>query len=230
MSYKRKQYPKYYNRANYTKGWTCNGKRVYDCIGLLKGAIWSNGNFNVDPVYNSSQDVGANYMLTLCKTKGKIATLPEVPGILLFKPGHIGVYIGNGMTIHAAGHNRGIVKESIKNIPWTDWGYCPWINYTQKTGSVTSTTTANKTTPAKTNTVKTVKYKITKDVNVRKGPSVVYAKVKYDGYPAKIKAQLKKKYNYLPAGTQVEVIGRTSSNWLKIGDNLYIAGNYATKI
>ena len=105
-----------------------------------------------------------------------------------------------------------------------------WINYTNKPGSVTPTTPAPAKTQTPAPTVKTSKYRIIKDVNVRKGPGVYYSRAKYGSYPNEIKVKMKKKYNYLPAGITVTVIGKTSNGWLKISDNLYIAGNYAVKI
>lgn len=46
-------------------------------------------------------------MLSWLKSKGckngKIATMPDVPGILLFKSGHVGVYVGNGYAVEAQG-------------------------------------------------------------------------------------------------------------------------------
>ena len=33
--------------------------------------------------------------------KGDIGTLPETPGLVLFKPGHVGVYIGGGKAIES---------------------------------------------------------------------------------------------------------------------------------
>ena len=94
---KQKQYPTQYQ-------WKCVdnqsgvkpniqlGVKVFDCIGLIKGAIWSNGDFNTAPIYNSSQDVSANEMRIKCKAKG-ISSIPEIKGLLVFKNGHVGVYI-----------------------------------------------------------------------------------------------------------------------------------------
>lgn len=80
-------------------------------------------------------------MLSACKKKGKIGTMPDVPGVLVFLPGHVGVYIGGGYVIEAKGHRYGVVKTALKGRGWTDWGYCPWITYEEKTTTKPSTST-----------------------------------------------------------------------------------------
>lgn len=141
---KKKQYPKYYNRNNYKQGWEHQyGQRVHDCVGLIKGYLWSE-NPTSYPKYKSSQDVSANGMLKACKIKGKIKTIPEVPGVLVFFNGHVGVYEGNGKVWEARGHDYGVVRTELKERPWTDWGYCPWITYPESTSTNVSTNTPKK--------------------------------------------------------------------------------------
>ena len=130
LAAKRKQYPEYYNPDKYRTGWTGQyGMRVHDCVGLIKGYLWSDSP-TAAPKYVKAQDVSANGMLKACKIKGKIATLPEIPGVLVFFDGHVGVSVGNGEVIEARGHNYGVVRTKLKSRPWTDWGKCPWIDYT----------------------------------------------------------------------------------------------------
>lgn len=130
---KKNQYPKYYKRESYKQGWEHQyGKRVHDCVGLIKGYLWSETPTS-KPKYNVAQDVSANGMLTECKTKGKISTMPDIAGVLVFFDGHVGVYIGDGYVIEARGHDYGVVKTKLSARPWTDWGYCPWITYTTTT-------------------------------------------------------------------------------------------------
>lgn len=129
-SYKRNQYPQYYKSWNDFPNQY--GKRVHDCVGLIKGYLWSD-TATAKPVYNSKQDVSANGMLSVCKEKGKISTMPDVPGVLVFMNGHVGVYIGNGEVIEARGHEYGVVKTKLKSRPWVNWGKCPWITYQDET-------------------------------------------------------------------------------------------------
>jgi hypothetical protein len=126
-SAKKKQYPGYYTAKDFRSQY---GKRVHDCVGLIKGYLWSDTPIST-PKYNSGQDVSANGMLGKCLARGKIATIPELPGVLVFMKGHVGVYIGGGYVIEARGHAFGVVKTRLKDRPWTDWGKCPYISYTQ---------------------------------------------------------------------------------------------------
>lgn len=129
-AYKRKQYPQYYKSWNDFP--TQYGKRVHDCVGLIKGYLWSD-TATSKPVYNSKQDTSANGMLSVCKEKGKISTMPDMPGVLVFMNGHVGVYIGGGEVIEARGHEHGVVKTKLKSRPWVNWGKCPWITYQDET-------------------------------------------------------------------------------------------------
>jgi hypothetical protein len=143
---KKNQYPSYYVRSNYTQGWEHQyGQRVHDCVGLIKGYLWSDTTTST-PKYNSAQDVSANGMLTKCKEKGAIGTIPELPGVLVFYPGHVGVYEGNGNVIEAMGHSQGVVRTKLKDRPWKNWGKCPWIDYSASENKPTITVTVKKKT------------------------------------------------------------------------------------
>ena len=124
---KKNQYPKQYD-------WEYDGEtaKVHDCVGLIKGYLWC-ADENGQPVYNPAQDKSANAMYTACKTKGEIAVMPDVPGILVFFPGHVGVYIGGGEVIEARSRRYGVYKTKLADRPWKTWGYCPYVSYVQKT-------------------------------------------------------------------------------------------------
>ena len=59
-------------------------------------------------------DVGANEMYYSATRKGEIATMPDTPGLAVWKPGHIGVYIGNGEVVEAMGTKYGVSRRSWK--------------------------------------------------------------------------------------------------------------------
>jgi hypothetical protein len=123
-----KQYPKYYTQSRIDRCTKQYGEQVFDCVGLIKSYLWEKeGKIG----YIISQDVSANGMLDKCKEKGTIKTLPEIPGVLLFMNGHVGVYIGNGYAIEATvGNNDYKVKKSkVVGRGWTSWGKCPYLDY-----------------------------------------------------------------------------------------------------
>ena len=132
LDYKIKQYPAMWTPATrVTRAKTQHiGKfdRVHDCIGLVKGYLWSETP-TAAPKYNAAQDVSANGMRGLCKAGSKIGTLPETPGALVFLDGHVGVYIGGGQVVEARGSDYGVVQTALKARPWTHWGLCPWVEY-----------------------------------------------------------------------------------------------------
>lgn len=121
---KKKQYPSYYK-------WDYDGTtaKVHDCVGLIKGYLGCDNPEDKTPVYNKGYDLSANSMRSACKTKGEMATMPDVPGLLVFYNGHVGVYIGNGEVIEARGRKYGVVKTKLTARPWTSWGYCPFVTY-----------------------------------------------------------------------------------------------------
>lgn len=121
---KKKQYPKYYTAKNYASQY---GKKVHDCAGLIKGALWS-ATPNSTPKYNAKQDYGATGFYNAAKKKGKIATFDKVNGRLVFKGNdktktHVGVYV-NGYVIEAKGHAYGVVKTKFNAKSWPYWAQC----------------------------------------------------------------------------------------------------------
>ena len=129
----------YASKGYYTK-WTDYdtqyGKRVHDCVGLIKGYIWS-ASATATPVYNSAQDKSACGMYTASSSdhRGKIATFPAAAGLLLYKSTsssnasgihHVGVYGGDGYVYEAKGHEEGVVKTAYKKSDWQFWSQCPY--------------------------------------------------------------------------------------------------------
>lgn len=137
LQYKLEQYPdgvgnhEAFIRANWL------GRRTTDCIGLIKGYGW----LDVDSMkikYNTNgmPDYGANSMHqaainagTEGEDYGPISSLPEIPGLALWKNGHIGVYIGGGYAIEASGTRTGVVKTKVEGRGWAEWCKIPYINY-----------------------------------------------------------------------------------------------------
>ena len=106
------------------------GRRAVDCAGLIKSYAW------YDPAqdgiyYNwgDMADCGTDGLYENAPAKGPIDTLPERPGLLVYAPGHVGVYVGEGYVIEAISHAGGVVKTKVADRTWTDWLECPSIQY-----------------------------------------------------------------------------------------------------
>jgi hypothetical protein len=98
---------------------------------MIKNYLWADSP-DTAPTYNASQDLSANGAFQAATVKGKIDTIPEVPGICVRYSGHVGVYIGNGEVVEERGFNYGCVKTRLKDRAWTDWFEHPWIDYKQE--------------------------------------------------------------------------------------------------
>lgn len=131
LASKTKQYPDHYKAARTARynADIAKGATVADCVGLVKGFYWTNDAGKVVYGLDGRPDKGANGMFNAAKVKGTIATLPEIPGLLLYSPGHCGVYIGGGYAIEARGFNYGVVKTKVSSRSWTHWYQCPYIEY-----------------------------------------------------------------------------------------------------
>ena len=132
--YKCKQYPDYYCSNDYPSQY---GKRVHDCVGLVKGYLWSSSP-TAEPKYNSTQDVSAFGMYNVSKQRGDKSTFPGVEGTLVYKASnannyltihHVGVYSTDGYVYEAKGHEYGVVKTKYNRNDWQFWSYCPFISY-----------------------------------------------------------------------------------------------------
>ena len=137
FEYKKQQYPDGVgNYADFIKDhWL--GRRTADCIGLIKGYGWlDTKSMTIRYATNGMPDYGADQMYQACKNAGTlnkdygaISTMPEIPGLMLWKSGHAGVYIGGGYAIEAMGTSKGVVKTKVSDRNWQGWGKLPYIDY-----------------------------------------------------------------------------------------------------
>jgi len=127
LDQKIRQYPKMWTPARIAKARSEIGKfpRCFDCVNLIKGYIWARPDGSLK--YNASQDVNANGMRLRSGAK-PISTLPEIPGVLVFMTGHVGVYIGGGRVIECYGF-KNVADRPLSAQKWTYWGRCPWVEY-----------------------------------------------------------------------------------------------------
>ncbi len=105
------------------------GKKTADCIGLIKAYMWeNNGTITYDPV----TDLNVGGMVNRATDKGHILTIPELPGLAVYKPGHIGVYLGDGQVIEAHSTSKGVIQTPLRGAGstlWTHWLKVPFIAY-----------------------------------------------------------------------------------------------------
>ena len=78
---------------------------------------------------NGMPDVGADGMYYNAGRKGSIETMPDMPGLAVWKSGHIGVYIGSGEVIEAMDTRYGVVKTKLQGRGWSHWLEVPGIKY-----------------------------------------------------------------------------------------------------
>ena len=109
------------------------GKRTADCVGLIKGYSWYDTTSQMTIlVSNGMPDIGADTMYENATEKGTIDTIPEIPGLAVWKEGHIGVYIGDGKVVEAYGTTSGVIRSELANGGWTHWLKIPYITYLEQ--------------------------------------------------------------------------------------------------
>lgn len=110
------------------KGW-----RGWDCSGFIMSYYWGNYDENNKSKFSYASHAYANQMISRAEKKGDISTLPERPGICLWKEGHVGVYIGDNFAIECTilGDLKinGLGKTRVNDRPWEMWFECPYIKY-----------------------------------------------------------------------------------------------------
>lgn len=112
------------------------GHKVADCSGLFSWAFKQLGGY----MYHGSNTMWDKY----CTAKGDLKDgkrtdgQPLLPGTAVFtrkmkngklNRGHVGLYIGNGWVIEAAGTKAGVVKTKVTNSKWVEWGELKGLDY-----------------------------------------------------------------------------------------------------
>lgn len=91
-----------------TKAQRLIGKVCTDCSGLIS--------------WYTRKNIGSYQMYSTASKRGLIKDINKAPiGAVLWKQGHVGVYIGNGYCIEAKGIDYGTVKTKISDTHFTHW-------------------------------------------------------------------------------------------------------------
>lgn len=130
FDYKLQQYPDGVGQyADFIRANWLN-RRTADCVGLIKGYGWLNSEtLSIEYGTNGMPDYGANQMYQSANESGSMDAMPEIVGLAVWKPGHIGVYIGGGYVIEAMGTKYGVVKTEVAGRGWSGWCKIPYIDY-----------------------------------------------------------------------------------------------------
>ena len=110
------------------------GHYVADCSGLFSWAFKQLGGY----MYHGSNTMWDKY----CTSKGKLKNGKRTdgqelkPGTAVFvydedtgKRSHVGLFIGNGTVIEAAGTKQGVITTKVSNSKWEEWGELKGVRY-----------------------------------------------------------------------------------------------------
>lgn len=116
----------------------------FDCVNLIKGVLWGwKGDLTAQyggAKYGSNgvPDVSADGMIRLCR--GVTEDFRDiVPGAVVWMPGHIGLYIGEGLAVECTPKwANGVQITAVGNLgkksgyntrSWKKWGLLPYVSY-----------------------------------------------------------------------------------------------------
>lgn len=119
----------------------------FDCVNLIKGVLWGwDGDTSAQyggARYGSNgvPDVSADGMIRLCK--GVTGDFREiVPGAAVWLPGHIGLYIGDGLAVECTPKwANGVQITAVGDLgkkagyntrTWKKWGLLPCVSYKEE--------------------------------------------------------------------------------------------------
>ena len=134
LEYKVQQYPDGVGQYRGFIEQNYMNRRTADCIGLVKSYGWFNAaTGGIDYGSNGVPDYSANQMYRDAVNKGAdhgtISNMPEIPGLVLWKEGHTGIYIGGGYAIEAMSTSKGVGKTQVTGRGWQAWYKLPYYDY-----------------------------------------------------------------------------------------------------
>lgn len=157
LAAKAKQYPSFYtiNRMAILRNFVGKGYFGFDCVNVIKSILWGwHGDKNhvyggAKYVSNTVPDVSADGFIRLCSNVSTNFKNIQI-GEAVWLPGHIGVYIGNGLVVECSPRWSNNVQitccANVKSVTgynkrtWSKHGKIPWLIY----GSNQTSTSSNK--------------------------------------------------------------------------------------
>ena len=118
----KKSYPSTFTPSYYAKAKKLVGKVCCDCSGLIS---WYTGKV-----------LGSYQLYSTASKRVKIdkSKISEIPvGAVVWKTGHVGVYIGNGKVAEEMGIDYGCRITKLKNRTFTHWLLFDYIDYGKTT-------------------------------------------------------------------------------------------------
>ncbi len=103
----------YYEGWSYVYGAMSYG--AVDCSGLIY--MYSGAGSRVDMM-------GSSY-----ETGSTAYGIPNIHGLGLYEPGHVGVYVGGGMGVDARSEGYGVCYQSVYSKGWTNWFKVAGVSY-----------------------------------------------------------------------------------------------------
>ena len=116
----------------------------FDCVCFIKGLLWGwsgdKGNLYGGAKYKSNDvpDFGTEQMLDYCTHVSDDFT-KIIPGCVLHNPGHVGIYIGDGLAVECTARWKdGVQITNVDNLgtssvcngrTWQEYGRLQWIDY-----------------------------------------------------------------------------------------------------
>lgn len=111
-----------------------SGVRYSDCSGLIKSYFWWTGdNSNPNPGL-ASVPASSSAMLEAASESGSVSSLsslPRVQGLILYSPGHVGVYIGDNLEVDNRCSGENVKCENVVggSYHWKTWLKLPQLSY-----------------------------------------------------------------------------------------------------